>query len=219
MATAQMPTSNDSSEEAEKPTREEMAKSLATQRVSTAKVEKQSIGKKFASTFFSEDIQDIKSYIWYDVIIPSFKKIISESINNATDMLLYGDKKPSNIDRNRGTSYVSYSSQYRYQQQPARYAPSNRDPRQNPQASRGCNPEIITFDHRSDAEDVLSNLVDLVELYHMASISDFYSLAGLDSQSNYMDRRWGWMDLSNARVVRYNDAFIIDLPRTIELDV
>ena len=53
----------------------------------------------------------------------------------------------------------------------------------------------------------------------MASVADFYKFAGMEEQSTYMDRRWGWYDLSTARVDRVRDGFSISMPRPQQLDV
>lgn len=176
--------------------------------------ERKSLGQKFVSAFVKEDANDIKEYIWFDVVLPKLKEIISETVNNSIDMLLYGEQRSRpNMTRNRGTSYVSYSAPYRNQNDGRPHYSDMRDRRGSYNLSN------LIFDTRSDAEEVLGNLCDLVDDYRMASVSDFYKFSGMEDTSTYMDRKWGWYDLSMARVVRVRDGYSIDMPRPQQLDV
>jgi hypothetical protein len=219
MATTPMPSKEElpGNSHAERDAREEAANALAAKRQlqGTVNPEKQSLGKKIVSTFVKDDMNEVKEYVWYDVVLPKVKEIISETISNTVDMALYGERRSrSNINRRGGSSYVSYSSQYRSTNDSRpQYASGSRDRRD------GYNLSNLIFDTRVDAESVLGDLCDLVEDYKMASVADFYKFAGMEEQSTFMDRRWGWYDLGNARVVRTRDGYSIDMPRPQQLDV
>ena len=69
------------------------------------KLKKKSELSKFKDVFISEDVGNVKSYIFMDVVIPAAKKAISDIVRDGIDMILYGDtKRKSN---NYGSSYVS----------------------------------------------------------------------------------------------------------------
>lgn len=219
MATTPMPNPNElpGNSHAEREAREFAANAIAEKRTlqGTVSTEKKSLGKQIVSTFVKDDISEVKEYVWQDVILPKLKDIVSETINNTVDMLLYGEQRSRRgINRSGGSSYVSYSSQYRV-------VPDSRGSRSDmTRDSRGgYNLSNLVFDTRVDAENVLGDLNDLVEDYGMASVSDFYKFAGMDEQSTYMDRRWGWDDLTTARVTRVRDGYSIEMPRPRQLDV
>ena len=61
------------------------------QKVANGKTRKKSELSKFANVFISEDVQNVKSYILMDVLVPAIKKAISDIVANGIDMLLYGE--------------------------------------------------------------------------------------------------------------------------------
>lgn len=52
---------------------------------------KKSEMQKFADVFISEDVNNVKSYIVMDVLVPAIKKAISDIVTNGIDMILYGE--------------------------------------------------------------------------------------------------------------------------------
>ena len=54
---------------------------------SEVKTKKKSEFSKFLSAFISEDITNIRSYLFADILIPAAKKVVSETV----DTILYGE--------------------------------------------------------------------------------------------------------------------------------
>ncbi len=54
----------------------------------TVKPKKKSEMQKFADVFISEDVNNVKSYIVMDVLVPAIKKAISDIVTNGIDMIL-----------------------------------------------------------------------------------------------------------------------------------
>lgn len=180
----------------------------------TATLKKPSAAKKVEEALLADDAKTVKTYLLWDVLIPAIKDTLSDLVKKGIDALLFGEEHRGNgsVKRSGDTSYVSYSSYYN----------RNRDRSGRAQASRGRSRRTMSFDDilfetRADAEEVLENLVDLTMMYGLASVSDFYELAGIEY--NYIDNRWGWYELSEARVLRVRDGYILDLPRTEKLDI
>ena len=48
----------------------------------TAKVRKKTEARKFADIFISEDVSNVKEYIFMDVLVPGIKKAISDIVVN-----------------------------------------------------------------------------------------------------------------------------------------
>lgn len=169
---------------------------------SPARIRKKSPGKKFLEAFISDDIDDIKDYIIYDVIVPSIMNTVLDTVTNGIQMLFWGDKgRKPNISRSGGKTYVSYGSY-------------SSDKRSMDNISRARhNFDDLVLDSRGEAEEVLSQLVDLTLDYGHASVSDFYYMNGISSTP--IDQKWGWKDLSNAKVERVRDGYIIKLPRAV----
>lgn len=170
---------------------------------------KKSWGKKLLGNFVNDDVDNVSSYIIHDVLIPAAKSAINDMVQGGIEMILFGEKKSNRTSRDRGRSYVSYNN----------YSSNNRrdDRRDISQTSRARHDfDDIIFGSRGEAEEVLSNLVDLVIDYKEATVADLYILAGISE--NFTDRKYGWRDLSSASVSRVRDGYMINLPRTVLLD-
>ena len=155
---------------------------------------KNGLGKIFRNVF-SEDAQDIKSYLVSDIVVPTIKKTISDTV----DMVLYGGKRKGNSMASR----VSYRSFYD--------EPRTRDTRQ----TVAYNYDDIILETRGEAEGVLSGLNDIIDTYQIASVADLYDLVGLTG--NYTDNKYGWTNLANAEVIRVRDGYMIKLPRAVPI--
>ena len=103
------------------------------------KTRKLPLRTKLAHTFIADDVDDVKSYIFMEVLIPAVKNTISEMVTKAIDLIFWGDAGSKKI---KGTyvSYNSYSS-----------GKSNRAV-----AKKSADFRDIIFDTRSEAEEVLS---------------------------------------------------------------
>lgn len=170
-----------------------------------ARSKKKSEMKKFADVFITEDVNDVKSYILMDVLVPAIKKAVSDIIVNGIDMLLYGEtgyRKDSNKSR------VSYRSYYD--------RPDRRDREESRRRRTSYDYDDIILDTRGEAEEVLTKMDDLIDTYGIVSVADLYELVGIDG--NYTDNKYGWTDLRNANVVRLRDGYMLKLPKALPIN-
>lgn len=169
---------------------------------------KKSLFKRFAETFVGEDVNNVKSYVIYDVLIPAVKATFADMVNQGLEMLFFPNeqRRGTRTSRDRGRSYVSYDRAYRPEPRQSTYVPSR----------AGHNFDEIILTSKGEAEVVLSHLIDLIDDYGIASVSDFYSLVGV--QGNYMDNKWGWKNLNAAEIQKVRDGWLIYLPKAIPLD-
>lgn len=73
------------------------------------KRKKKSEVSKFKDVFISEDVSNVKSYIFLDVLVPAIKKAVSDIVKDGVDMMLYGDKRGGSRGSSNYVSYRSYS--------------------------------------------------------------------------------------------------------------
>jgi hypothetical protein len=73
----------------------------------------------------------------------------------------------------------------------------------------------IVLQSRTEAEEVIDRLFDLVSRYDTATVADLYELVGI--QGSHTDHKWGWTDLRGADVSRTRDGYLLDLPDPIPL--
>jgi len=89
--------------------REEVAEKKVEKVVSGKTSTKKKSGiRKLSDTFLSEDVSNVKSYIFSEVLLPAAKKLVSDIVTNGIDMLLYGEIK----NKKGNSSKVSYSRYY-----------------------------------------------------------------------------------------------------------
>lgn len=176
-----------------------------------ARMRKKSEVSKFADVFISEDINNVKSYILIDVLVPSLKKAFSDIIKNGIDMLLYGtvsDKRNGSIagrvsyrdyyDRNKDNSYGGggYNSPYR--------------------SRAKLSYEDIVLDSRGEAEEVLYRMDEILEAYGVVRVADLFDLVGITG--DFTDNNYGWSNIRTAEPVRLRDGgYVLRLPKPLPI--
>lgn len=188
----------------------------AREEVAEKKVEKVVLGKtstkkksgmrKLSDTFLSEDVSNVKSYIFSEVLLPAAKKLVSDIVTNGIDMLLYGEIK----NKKGNSSKVSYSRYYDDRRD------RSRDYR-SPVVRNNFDYDEIIFETRGDAEAVLDAMYDILNQYKVVSVAELYDLASITTH-NYTCNNYGWIDLRGSSVVRVRDGYILKLPRALAID-
>lgn len=164
--------------------------------------------KKVADIFFQKDINDVKSYLIMDVLIPEIRDALYNLVMNGLDMMLYDGKRTRKSSSN--TMRVNYSA--KYNNQTSIPESSNSSPR----TKSGLNFDDVVFDDRMDANEVLNQMLNIIEQYDSVSVADFCELAGIPGE--YTDRKYGWTSLGAAEVKPISGGgYILKLPRVILL--
>lgn len=159
--------------------------------------------RKFADIFISEDVANVKSYIFMDVIVPAVKKAIYDVVTNGIDMFLYGGSGKGKSSSN--SSKVSYRNYYERKDGGGyRQSESN--------ASRNAlDYEDIVFNSRGEAEAAKQQMIDLIERYGMVTVGDLYEMADLTPP--YTAQSYCWTDIHTAETQRVRDGYILKLPK------
>lgn len=169
-----------------------------------AKKIKKSGFRKIGELIIQEDVENVGSYILVDVLIPAIKKAMYDVITNGADMFLFGgNRRPKS---NGYASKVSYRSMYDDRREESRRSYS----------TTSYNFDDILIPNRTDAEEVIIRMNELIARYGLVRVTDFYELVGMTG--SYTENRYGWTDISSAKVIRDRDGYIIKLPRPLPLD-
>lgn len=198
------PNSHKSKEEQKESTSEKKIEKVIS---GSVKSKKKNEIQKFADVFISEDVNNVKSYIVLDVLVPAIKKAISDIVTNGIDMILYGES--GRTKKNSTASKISYRSYYEKENDQKRSYNST-------SVKSGYSYDDIILDNRGEAEDVLARMDELVATYGIASVADLYDLVGITG--NYTDNKYGWTDVRSAAVVRTRDGYLIKLPKVLPLN-
>lgn len=196
------PNSNRFKEEQRETAKEE--KRVVKPVTTSAKTKKNEV-RKLTDIFISEDVSNVKSYIFMDVLVPAIKKAISDIVTDGVDMILYGGSGGGKR-KSSSASKVSYSGYY-----------DKRDRREaRPVTGGRFNYDDISVPYRGDAEEIIDRMDEIIETYGEVSVADMYDLAGLTAP--HTANKYGWTNLRNAKVVRTRDGYVLDLPKALPLD-
>lgn len=169
------------------------------------KPKKKKFGQKMKEAMFSEDIGNgsVTEYVFFKILIPSVKRILSDMANTAINMALGLDPKTRTIQANTHTANASV---YRDRNYSRGYSASE-------QNRRSAVSELVWDE--ATANDIFNQMSDLIERYGNCSLADAYSIMGLGDRICRTDRNWGWTSMRGADVVavdRLDDRWIIDMP-------
>lgn len=167
--------------------------------------------KKFFKNLFAEDVKSVGPRLFSEVMMPGVKRLIV-SVGQTALAWIFGDTKATPSGTGLGSN-VSYSSYYLNQQRakPNSYVntPDDRE-------------SILTISmqeisDRNEAEEVLAELKNSIELYGHVKVSEYYDLLG--KRSTYTDERYGWRNLDSVVVKPTVSGYILTLPPAVPLNI
>ena len=172
--------------------------------------------RRVQDTMTGDDAQTVGAYVLYEVAIPAFRDLIFDIIRNGAERSLYGEIRPSRgsgrgLGRNNVINYGSMSRSRLDDRE------SRSDRREiSTRARRNHDFGEIIITDRGEAEEVIDRLVDLIDRFGVATVSDLLDLVG--GTGDYSNEKWGWYNLASARAIRTRDGYLLDLPRTEPID-
>lgn len=160
--------------------------------------------RKLADVFISEDINNVKSYLFESVIVPTLKNLFVDFVTNGANMLVNGEARSSS----RSGSRASYD----------RYYSSNRrdDDRSPVRTTRRWGFEDYIIVDRRKAEDILRELDVIIEEFKQVRVADLNEMLGVSGP--YTEQYYGWTDIRSAKIVPVRGGYIIDMPRVQALN-
>lgn len=169
-------------------------------------------GSKFGEavgSFIVNDINDIKTSILLDYIVPGLKDLavgIIDSIFNRNGA--YRSTNHGSFINNRtpyGNAYRGNSRQNYGRSMDSRMQ-QNYDYRE------------LTWQNRGQAEVALNSLWDILDEYKVVSIADLFDIAQCTPPGDASGNSYGWFDLSGSEVVRtFDGRYCIKLPVAVSL--
>ena len=141
-----------------------------------------------------------------EVIIPTLLDGLRDCIYTMTDHLLYGGGVSGGRTRHgKKGGYTPYGKESQKRSGAKKVAPT----------SGGY---YFTFDTRQEADKVLDQMRDVVDVQDSVSIMEMFAIAKRQT-NNFTYTNWGWYDLSRAMVRRtYDGKFYIELPKPVMIE-
>lgn len=153
------------------------------------------------------DLKSVALYVLKDIIIPSGKKMLVDSVSKGAARAVYGDGHHQYREGNTQVTYVRPINRFVRPERPIVSSSYRAE-------SRQAINDLI-FKDRTDADNVLEMLVEILSRYGVVTMADFNQLANLSVSP--MDTRWGWTMLGSARVVSVDNGYVIQLPTPQEV--
>ncbi len=181
---------------------------------------KKPLGKRFMDTFVAGEAKGVGAHIMMNVLLPALKDMVVDAATQGIERAIFGENAPS---RSRAISRLGQQAFTNY----GRFASGagtvrREDPRREvaKQAPRNIDRprfDQIIFASKVEGEEIISRLNDMIIRYETASIADLYSI--INEPSNFVDDKWGWIDLTGASCVRISHGeYLLNLPQPVSLD-
>lgn len=170
------------------------------------KPKKKKFGQKLKEAMFSEDIGNgsVTEYVFFKILVPSVKRVLSDMANTAINMALGLDPKTRTVGNNPHTSNASL------------YRDRNLNRPGDGRSSYGRRNAVSEYEWDEEtARDIYTQIEDLIDRFGQCSLSDAYSIMGMGSQIRTTDRYWGWTSMKGADVLsvdRLGERWIVDMP-------
>lgn len=177
---------------------------------------KRPLGRRISDMFFGGDAKSALSYAVLDVILPAAKDTIVEASSAGIERMIFGGDRAPSRRGYRGAGSRNHTPYNRYSQ-PANGRREEVGPTISKRGRATHDFDEIILDSRAEAEDVLSQLFEIISKYNVATVSDLYAMVGITA--NYTDDKYGWADIQSADVVRLrSEGYLLKLPRPEPLD-
>jgi hypothetical protein len=180
---------------------------------------KKSLGKKFKEVFIAGDAKAAVSYALVDILLPMARDTIVEAAQAGIEKLILGDyRRYRGINRppSGPTGVVNYQRYSTQMGTNSGWTPLSSPQRVLSRRARSQHDfDEVLLDSRSEAEQVIDQLFEVLSRYDTVTVANLYELVGL--ASNHTDHKWGWTDLRGAGVSRTHDGYLLDLPDPIPL--
>ena len=181
-------------------------------------IKKRGFLDQLLEAFIPEGSTNISDFIISELIMPTFKKSMSDIVNHAAnaardvivdgmEILLYGEA------RNRSKSITPRVSYNRYCTREA--SPFSTEYTKKARFNDGFYLDDVVVQTRGEAESVITTMEELISVYGSVSISDFYDM--LDMTCPYTNFSYGWTNLRNVSIVRVSEGYLIKLPKAMPL--
>lgn len=179
---------------------------------------KKSIGRRIVESFTGDDMQSVSSYVFFDVLIPAAKTMVTDAIVQGLERALWGDNRPRSSSRSGYTNYSKISSRGSTRSDSG-WRREREEPRTLSSRARGSYDfRDVVIETRVEAVEVRDQLLEILDDYQQVSVSDLLALVGITG--SFVDNKWGWTKEMlygiDIRPVR-GGGYTLTLPRPEEI--
>ena len=157
--------------------------------------------RKFAEGLLTDSIDNIKHKIVHDILIPSAKRMVSDTVNT----ILYGKSIGTSNYKRYGTSadgFIDYSNASTVRTQNV--------------AGNAVGGIEALLDDMIDVNRIINSLQEDISDYGWTTINNFYDKLGV-TNPNWAIGNYGWTSIDGWRAVPSNGRYLLTMPKAYKI--
>lgn len=170
-------------------------------------------GQKFKELFFSDDVNNVGSYLVRDLLVPGIWDMILDLLL----MVRSGSNRPGyssgrlGLRRNERTNYNSIS-------QIGKVRSQNENRFRDVKSTKSeFNLDNLLFRTRAEAEEVVRLMNEYIAEFGQVTVGYLYEIMG-ETSSQWTVETYGWTDLRDARISNVRNGYLVTLPRPVRFE-
>lgn len=179
------------------------------ERITTSDVTIKSEGilKKIRSVFFGGEFKSASLFVASNVVFPGLRDMLYEAGINGWKRMVYGERySPHTPESNTKVQYNNPLAP----RAPVGVMLPGQPPHVTPSRVNSYEANAVIIANKEEAEMILDALVNTVEKYGYARLSDFYEMVGLPVSP--IQHKWGWKALGHSNVIPVQGGYSLALP-------
>lgn len=174
-----------------------------------------------------EGLPGIGRYLNEEIIVPSIKNIIVESVTSGINMAVFGDKGATGRSRNYAQPHdpnrrtYKPSTNYAKPTRTSRFTSAQPEPSSRTRQVRGVRYMVDDFpiDSRMKANEILVTLREFADRYDYVSVGEYYDMIGVESQHTDHNYGWSYDDIAEHGTVTTmrGGGYLVNLPPVTEI--
>lgn len=175
------------------------------------RVRKTPAGRRLRETFIQGDAQSVWSSMLWDAFLPGVRDNVGNALHEGIDALFGGLSGGIRRTHNRYNNRNGGISKHN----PDRALGRGSSDRYDEDARRNQDISVIEISSRVEAEEVLTQMLQIIDQHDVCTLADFYQMVRITPQ--HTDYKFGWDELGGAKVVSSRGMYYLDLPRPSQL--
>jgi len=172
---------------------------------------KKSLGRR-AFDMFGGDARNAGEFI-VTALVEAAKDAVVDGFTGGIERMVFGEASGRRRVRPGGGMFAQNMSMRTNYQQPT----TIRQPAISARGRANFQFDEILIESRVEGDEIIATLIERIEQFGFTSVRDLYDALGVESK--WTEEKYGWTDLSYARVHRARGGgYLLDLPKPEPLE-
>lgn len=176
---------------------------------------KKSFAKRTRESVIASDARSLGDYLFWGLLIPTIKNAIVDMATRGIERAIYGDKAIRTRDNIRGREGRTTYYPYNQARDPIGRSREGRAIEARYTERRPSDRETYIMSTREDADRVLDEMNEVIELQGFATVAMLKELIGFPS--THVDWKFGWTTLVGVQSHQVSEGYLIDFPKPVQV--